>query len=123
VNNVASSMSQQNPRSTRTPTRPETIKTAELKAAKATLLSNATAWADRALSVASNIKPPERTVECDIGCAVATHNLGEILEMQGQKQGAKKRYEEAWSLSKAIGFEEGVQQANSRLKALKRAGV
>ncbi|KAI9694727.1 MAG: hypothetical protein M1822_000343 [Bathelium mastoideum] len=127
MNNVAMSLSQQNPRSDHSklisaspsPSGPAS----DLKIAKETLLANALAWADRALSVAARIQPPERNEECDTGCAVATHNLGEILEMRGQPQEAKKRYEEARSLSKALGFDDGVKQAATGLRRLKSAGV
>ena len=95
----------------------------DLTSAKETLLSNAMAWADRALSVAANIAPPERNEECDTGCVVATHNLGEILEMRGQPREAKKRYEDAKSLSKAIGFDDGMKQAATGLERLKKAGT
>ena len=125
VNNVAMSLSQQNPRSDHINTSSASSSPAnpapDLKAAKETLLVNALAWADRALSVADKIVPPERNEECDTGCAVATHNLGEILEMRGQPQEARKRYEEARSLSKAIGFDDGVKQAAAALRRLKNA--
>ncbi|KAI9685332.1 MAG: hypothetical protein M1820_010825 [Bogoriella megaspora] len=127
MNNVATSLSQQNPRSDQTRPAGSTISPPgpppDLKAAKETLLANAMAWADRALSVAARITPPQRTEECDMGCAVATHNLGEILEMRGQPQEARKRYEEAKSLSKAVGFDDGVKQATAGLKRLKNAGA
>ena len=118
------SLSQQNPRSDHSRTISANSSPSpsgpppDLKAAKETLLSNATAWADRALSVAAEIAPPERNEECDTGCVVATHNLGEILEMQGRPGEAKRRYEEARSLSKAIGFDDGVKQAATGLKRL-----
>ena len=70
--------------------------------------------------MASNIKPPSRNDDCDIGCAVATHNLGEFAEMDGDIAEARRRYEEAGSLAQSIGFQEGV--VNSRA-ALKRLGI
>ncbi|KAL9085710.1 MAG: hypothetical protein Q9165_007459 [Trypethelium subeluteriae] len=126
MNNIAMSLSQQNPRSSRSGlggASPSPGSPSDLRAAKETLLSNAMAWADRALSVAANITPPERTDECDTGCVVATHNLGEILEMRGQPQEAKRRYEEARNLSKAIGFNDGAKQAAGGLRRLKNAGA
>lgn len=71
-----------------------------------------------ALAVASNIQPPERSEECDVGCAVATHNLGEFAEMDRDIVEARRRYEEARSLARAIGFQEGVVNSEAALKRL-----
>ena len=57
-----------------------------------------------------------------MGCAVATHNLGEFAEMDGDIAEARRRYEEAKGLSKAIGFQEGVVNAGKGLKRLKVGG-
>jgi hypothetical protein len=59
------------------------------------LVSNARAWAEKSIAVAAKIAPPERTEECDIGCAVATHNLGEFAEMDGNIVEAQRRFEKA----------------------------
>lgn len=77
---------------------------------------SATPWAQKALALANSIKPPDRTEECDLGCAAATHNLGEFAEMLGDRELAKQRYLEARSLAKAIGVEEGVRKAEEGLK-------
>jgi hypothetical protein len=79
------------------------------------LIQNAREWAQKAIELTSKITPPERTEECDAGCAVATHNLGEFAEMDGNVREARKKFEEAKSLSKAIGFMEGVQNSNQAL--------
>ncbi|RDW79878.1 hypothetical protein BP6252_04516 [Coleophoma cylindrospora] len=84
------------------------------------MVSNARSWAEKALAVAAKITPPERTDECDVGCAVATHNLGEFAEMDGNIREARKRYEEARALAKAIGFEEGLQNSDLALKRLEK---
>ncbi|KAI4125573.1 MAG: hypothetical protein LQ338_004177 [Usnochroma carphineum] len=86
---------------------------------RAALTSNARTWAQKALETASAIQPPDRTAECDEGCAVAMHNLGEIAEMDGNIAEARRRYVEAESLSKAIGFGEGVKNSRERLRFLK----
>jgi tetratricopeptide (TPR) repeat protein len=83
---------------------------------RSALISNARSWAEKSLSIAAQIKPPERNEECDMGCAVATHNLGEFAEMDGNLTEARKKYEEAKSLSKAIGFFEGVERADEGIK-------
>jgi hypothetical protein len=51
-----------------------------------------------------------------MACAVATHNLGEFAEMDGSIAEARKRFEEAKSLAKAIGFQEGVINAEEGLR-------
>lgn len=109
VNNLSISLAQQEPPPT--PGQPA--------ASRAQLVSNARAWAEKALAVAAKIAPPERTEECDVGCVVATHNLGEFAEMDGNIREARRRFDEALSLAKAIGFQEGVQQSE---EALKRVG-
>ena len=129
MNNLASSIAQQNPRVARAaqayaqsthitsnsaPSGPA--------ATRETLISNAKLWAQKALDVARDIKPPERTEECDVGCAVATHNLGEFAEMAGDMEGARRRYREAVSLSRAVGFQEGVENSSERLRNLGKSG-
>lgn len=73
-------------------------------------------WAQRALTVARSVEPPERTEECDLACAVTTHNLGELAEMAGNLESAKQLFMEALSLSKAVGFQDGIVQASEALK-------
>ncbi|MCJ1227224.1 hypothetical protein MMC12_003879 [Toensbergia leucococca] len=85
------------------------------------LISSARAWATKSLTTASTIKAPSRTEECDLGCAVATHNLGEFAEMDGDLVEARRRYEEGRGLSKGIGFAEGVRNAEEGLRRLGKA--
>ena len=54
-----------------------------------------------------------------MGCAVALHNLGEFAEMNGNMAEAGKKYREAVSLAKAVGFLEGVENSEARLSQLK----
>jgi hypothetical protein len=56
-----------------------------------------------------------------MGCAVALHNLGEFAEMAKDVATAKKRYTEAVSIARAVGFTEGVQASSARLKAIAKA--
>ena len=77
-------------------------------------------WATTALATAADIKPPERDGECDMSCAVATHNLGEFAEMQGRYGEAGRLYVEAESLAKAIRFEEGVRLAQEGVRRVER---
>jgi len=108
MNNLSISLAQQDPPPT--PGQPPISRSG--------LVSNARAWAEKAIAVAARITPPERTEECDRGCAVATHNLGEFAEMDGNIVEARMRYEEAKSLAKAIGFQEGVISSEDALRRL-----
>lgn len=83
-----------------------------------TFISAARTWSEKAIETAAKIAPPERTRECDEGCAVATHNLGEIAEWVGDLAEARRRYEEARSLCLGIGFEEGLRRAGESLGGL-----
>lgn len=107
MNNVAISLSQTSPDSSLgAPT------------SRAALIGNAKTWAEKALSFANGVKSPEKTEECNIGCAVAMHNLGEFAEMEGLVAEARQRYTEASGLAKAAGFQDGVQQAENSLRRL-----
>lgn len=66
MNNLAISIAQQRP-----PADSETKPPSQ-----ATLVDNASQWAQKALDLAAQIQPPARDDECDVGCAVALHNLG-----------------------------------------------
>jgi tetratricopeptide (TPR) repeat protein len=101
MNNLASSIAQASPVSSSSSTAPTS---------RPALIANAKQWAEKALAVAADLKPPERTEECDTGCAVALHNLGEFAEMEGLMEEARAKYEEARGVSKAIGFGRGVEE-------------
>ena len=68
----------------------------------------------------SSIKPPERTAECDEGCAVARINLGEFAMMEGDLDEAERNIENGRKSSKVIGFQDGVKRADELLNELKR---
>jgi hypothetical protein len=108
VNNLSISLAQQVPPPT--PGQPP--------ASRAEYVSNARAWAEKAVAIARSITPPERTEECDVGCVVATHNLGEFAEMDGNIAEARARFEEAKSLAKAINFQEGMISSEDALRRL-----
>ena len=112
VNNLAISLAQQNPPTSLTPH--------DAPTSAAGHLSDARQWGLRALALASSIKPPERTEECDEACAVATINLGDFAMMEGDVAEARKRFEEGKSLSKAIGFPDGIGRADDSLKELQK---
>lgn len=88
------------------------------------MVDQAREWANKAIARAATITPPDRNEECDTGCAVATHNLGEFYEMEGRLKEARMKYDEAFSLAKAIGFAEGKTNAKAglaRIKALEQS--
>jgi len=111
MNNLASSLAQQLP-----PTR-----SGEPAVAKAQMVQNASQWAQKALDVAATIQPPERNEECDMGCAVALHNLGEFAEMIGNVAEAKQKYNEAVGLARAIGFAQGANESQTALLRIAKA--
>ena len=112
VNNLAISLAQQNP--------PPSLIPNEAPTSAAGHLSDARQWGLRALALASSIKPPERTEECDEACAVATINLGDFALMEGDLAEARKRFEQGKSLSKGIGFPDGVGRADESMKELQK---
>ncbi|KAH8671024.1 hypothetical protein BX600DRAFT_509734 [Xylariales sp. PMI_506] len=84
---------------------------------RASLLASARSWALQAHATGSKITGEDRTEECDEACAVALCNLGEIAAMSGDKEEARKRFQESLALSQRIGFEPGINQAQDRLSA------
>lgn len=108
--NLAASLSQQNP-------------PAGAKVTREKLIEDGTKWALKALEVDAGIKPPNRTGECDAACVAATHNLGEMYEMLGDKKGALLRYEEALSLARGLKMDEGIARAKAGLERLKAAAA
>lgn len=128
MNNLASSLAQQSPRAAREAQAYATPKNISERptgpaATRESMIDNAKLWAQKAIDVAAGIQPPERNEECDIGCAVATHNLGEFAEMSKDVGLAEKKYKEAISISRAIGFQEGVEQSSARLRQLAKPAV
>ncbi|KAE9963115.1 hypothetical protein BLS_009623 [Venturia inaequalis] len=142
MNNLATSIAQQRPPpsfTNPTPERSRTDKKSLLKTkpsnspaasqtpdtmpSPANYRAQATLWAINALTLSQSIKPPDRTEECDIGCAVATHNLGEFAEMAGDLPVATNYYREAESLAKGIGFEDGVKNAQEGLARVEKLGT
>ncbi|TKA76676.1 hypothetical protein B0A55_02603 [Friedmanniomyces simplex] len=125
MNNLASSLAQQSPRAARataayassTAITPSQAPTGPV-ATRESLLQNAEAWAQKALDIAATIQPPARNEECDIGCAVATHNLAEFAEMLGRKEEARGKYAEAISIARAVGLQDGVDNSSARLRRL-----
>lgn len=80
---------------------------------------SARAWVAKAIQTASVMTPQMgRTEECDVAAATATVNLGEIALVEGNKAEARKWFEEGKALSRAIGWTEGIKEAEDALKGL-----
>lgn len=120
VNNISTCLVQQNP----PPSSAITMSSAPSDfpvtntAPRTLLIDQARQWATKALVHANSIKSPDRTEECDFGCAVATHNLGEFFEMEGKIKEAKQQYQEAATMAKSMGFAEGQTNARAGLRRL-----
>lgn len=112
MNNLAVSLAEQKPPPGFSPNQPPV--------SSASQLSDARQWAQKSLALESSILPPERTGECDEGCAVATINLGEFAMMEGDVDEARRRCEDGKKLSTGIGFQEGVTRADELLEELKK---
>ena len=108
VNNLSISLAQQNP----------TPEPGQPAASRTVLVENARTWANKAIEIGSAIAPPARNEECDVACAVATHNLAEFAEMLGDYKEARLKYADAESVAKTLGFAEGVKNAQAGLKRL-----
>lgn len=88
-------------------------------------LETASQWASNALHITTHaIKDAEKSgkadevVECRPCQAVADFNLGLIMEMRGDKEGALSRFQGALEKSQKIKFLEGARQALAALQRL-----
>jgi len=67
-------------------------------------------WAQNAINNSKVPKGDKRTPECDVACAAAIINLGSILAQLGKPSDARKKFEEAIRMVKALeGMEENEQ--------------
>ena len=108
MSNLATSLALQNPPSI--PGLPPSSTSSQIDAARQ--------WANTALKLGQSIQPPNRTGECDEGCAVATINLGDFAMMEGNLKEARKWWEEGKGLCKGIGMREGVKRVEDALKEI-----
>ena len=110
MNNLAASLARQQ----------QTLVTAKEGRQAADLLGDAQRWAQKALDIDSTVKPPARTDECDRACVAATHTLGEIARLLGDRGTAQRRFDEARSLAHGLGMAEGIQAADEGLKNVEK---
>ncbi|KAK3714433.1 hypothetical protein LTR37_007739 [Vermiconidia calcicola] len=125
MSNLAGSLAQQSPRAARAAqsyAQSTHIQSSSAPsgpvATKEQMIQNAQLWAQKAIDVAAKMRPEQRTEECDVGCVVATHNLGELAEMLGDRDGARTAYGQAVSLARKAGWQEGVENSSARLREL-----
>lgn len=82
------------------------------------LLEAAWNWARNAKTHAKEVEASQRTPECDEACAVALSNMADIAALRNNPKQARRLFEECIDLSKKIGFEQGVAQAQNGLRTL-----
>lgn len=119
MNNLAISLAQQPVNATATTTKSKTSVTSEPASqtpTRAALLSGARQWALQAEATSRKVEGEARTEECDEACAVALCNLADIAAMSGDLEEARRRFKESLELSKKIGFEPAIVQAQDGLK-------
>jgi hypothetical protein len=115
VNQVSASLSLQNPATASALLDAPKGRSKAAGPSKADLQAQAKQWAEKALAASQAVSPPDRTEECDIACAVTTHNMAELAHLSGDDVTAKKLFLEAKTLSKAMGFQDGVEEATAAL--------
>lgn len=103
MNNLATSLLLQTPPLSFSPSTPAPSKDQQI--------SSARAWAQKAVSLASNIQTPLRNEECENGCAVAMVNLGEMAAMEGNLEKAREWFTAGKRKAKALGWKEGILKA------------
>ncbi|KAI1344768.1 hypothetical protein F5Y15DRAFT_363480 [Xylariaceae sp. FL0016] len=122
MNNLAISLAQQPVQTPLDGTQPLPLRNPTEQATqvptRAALLSSARAWALQAQGTADSVKGEDRTEECDEACAVALYNLGNIAEMAGNTEEAKRKFEESLALSKRIAFEPGMVESSEGIKRI-----
>ncbi|KAK0728595.1 hypothetical protein B0T26DRAFT_636943 [Lasiosphaeria miniovina] len=89
---------------------------------RASYLAAARRWASNANQHATEPQGDKRTAECDEACAVSLANLGDIASLTGDLTRARRMFEQAIAMSKKIGFEAGITQAEGGLRALSQSG-
>lgn len=86
--------------------------------ARKAYLETAQRWARNAYAHATQPQGDQRTPECDEACAVSLCNLGDISALLGDSDEARRWYERCIEMSKSLGFDAGVKQAQKGLKNL-----
>lgn len=89
-------------------------------ARKESYLAAARHWASNAQQHATEPQGDQRTAECDEACVAALCNLGTIASLSGDSAEAHRRFEQAVSLGKRIGYTPGVVEAEAGLRALSK---
>ncbi|XXH03552.1 hypothetical protein Hte_009957 [Hypoxylon texense] len=118
MNNLAISLAQQPVDASPDPSQiPQAAgSTVAARPSRSSLLASARSWALQAQATAQKVQGEDRTDECDEACAVALCNLGDIAAMAGDKDEARRRFEESLTLSRKIAFAPGATQAQEGLQ-------
>lgn len=84
------------------------------------ILRQAEAWAKKGLEIAKQAKEGSATPDptCEEVFAVALFNVAALRHMAGNKEEAKKLYQESLKQSEAIGLQPGVKHARDALRQL-----
>lgn len=118
LNNVAHAMVEQANR----PVRPSKGNpSTQLSLSKDQIIDDAKQWAQKALDIAADIHPPVRDESCDVGCIVATVNLGYLYEMQNRLKEADELFLKARRLAQEVGYQEGIAQAEKAQRRLEKS--
>lgn len=75
-------------------------------------------WAKNAYTHARDVKGDERTPECDEACAVALCNWGDVAAMLGNKDLARKKYNQCIDMANKSDFPQAAKQAREGLSKL-----
>ncbi|GLB42037.1 putative tpr domain-containing protein [Lyophyllum shimeji] len=84
------------------------------------VLHQAEAWANKALEIAKQAKESSTTPDptCEEAFAVGLFNVATMRQMRGDKDQAKKLYEESLKQSEAIKLQPGVEHARDALRQM-----
>ncbi|KAF1989755.1 hypothetical protein K402DRAFT_410866 [Aulographum hederae CBS 113979] len=114
MNNLSTSILQQRvPDSHRTPNMPAP--------SPSETIAQSLSWAKGAIAAANAVEAPHRDVECDSACAVATYNIGELAELTGDVEAAKKKYQEAEAMFQGLKSQIGQNKCSGALQRLEDA--
>lgn len=100
------------------PATADAIKIQGMPTTRKELLEAAWNWARNAKTHAKDVEASQRTPECDEACAVALSNMADIAALRNDATKARRLFHECIDLSKKIGFDQGVNQAQNGLRAL-----
>ncbi|MCJ1311895.1 hypothetical protein MMC25_005568 [Agyrium rufum] len=81
-------------------------------------VSSARSWAEKALALSQSVDGPDRTEECDIGCANALINLGDLAIMEGDSASARRYFGLAREKCRQLKWDDGLRKAIQGFKSI-----